>query len=110
MSGKSLLIVGVLSLSAAGIASAKTYDVILDQTAKAGTTEIQAGHYALKVQGSQATFKDLSSSKSYTTAVTAATSKSKFNETAVETDKKDGTVLLKEIDLAGSKTRLTFNR
>lgn len=109
MSGKSLLFVGALTLSSIGIASAaKSYDIVLDQTTKAGSTELKAGHYSVKVDGGQATFKDKDSSKSYTAAVTVADSDKKFDQTIVQTDTSGGSASIKEIDLGGSKTKLTF--
>ncbi|MDE3196469.1 MAG: hypothetical protein KGN84_09005 [Acidobacteriota bacterium] len=108
MSGKTLLIVGALTLSSIGIASAKSYDVVLGQNVKAGNTELKAGQYSVKVEGSQATFKDKSSSKSYTAQVTVVNSDKKFDQTTVLTNKSGDSVTVKEIDLGGSKTKLTF--
>lgn len=110
MSGKSLLFVGALALSSIGIASAKSYDIVLDQTTQAGSTELKAGRYAVKVDGTQATFKDKDSSKSYTAPVTVANSDTKFDQTTVQTNSQNGTVAIKEIDLGGSKTKLQFSR
>ena len=58
MTGKTLLIVGAMTLSSLGIASAKSYDIILDHASKAGATELKPGEYKLKVQGSQAVLTD----------------------------------------------------
>ena len=110
MSGKSLLSVGALALFSVGIASAKSYDIVLDQTTKAGSTELKAGRYSVKVDGAQATFKDKDSAKSYTAPVTVANSETRFDQTTVETDAQNGSVSLREIDLGGSKTKLQFNR
>ena len=107
MSGKSLLFVGALSLSSFAFAGVKSYDIVLDQTTKAGNTELKAGHYSVKVEGGQATFKDKASSKSFTAPVATAESDKKFDQTVVLTDKQGGSVSIREIDLDGSKTRRT---
>ena len=52
MTTKSLLLVATLAL--AGIASAKSYNITLSAPMKAGSVQLPAGEYSLKVQGSNA--------------------------------------------------------
>jgi hypothetical protein len=106
MTGKSLLIVGALTLSSLGIASAKTYDIILDQPAKAGATDLKAGEYKVKVEGSQAVFTDARNAKSFSVPVKIENGDKKFDNTAVETDNQGGVDSIHAIDLGGSNTRL----
>jgi hypothetical protein len=106
MTGKSLLIIGALTLSSMSIASAKSYDITLTAPAKAGATELKPGQYKLKVEGSQAVLTDEQTSKSFSIAVTMGHSDKKFDFTSVETTSKDGMDNIQAIDLGGSNTRL----
>jgi hypothetical protein len=109
MTTRSLLIVGALTLSSLGIASAKSFDVILGAPAMAGNTELKAGEYKLKVEGTQAIFTD-QSSKSITVAVKVENADHKFDQTSVETSNQNGMDSIQAIDLAGSKTKLEFGK
>jgi hypothetical protein len=109
MTTRSLLIVGALTLSS-GIASAKSFDVILAAPAMAGNTELKAGEYKLKVEGTQATFTEAQSSKSITVPVKIENADHKFGQTSVETSNQNGMDNIQAIDLAGSNTKLEFTR
>ena len=106
MTTRSLLIVGALTLSSLGIASAKSFDVILGAPAMAGSTELKAGEYKLKVEGTQATFTEVESSKSITVPVKIENADHKFGQTSVETSNQNGTDNIQSIGLAGSNTKL----
>jgi hypothetical protein len=107
MTGKSLLIVGALTLSSLGIASAKSYDIILEQPAKAGANELKPGEYRVKLDGSQAVFTDVQNAKfSFSVPVTVENNGKKFDSTAVETNNQGGMDNIQAIDLGGSNTRL----
>jgi VCBS repeat-containing protein len=108
MTTKSLLIVGALTLSSIGVASAKTFDVVLGAPAMAGTIELKPGDYKLKVEGSQAIFKELQSSKSFTVPVKVESADRKFGQTVVESTTQNGMDNIQSIDLAGSNTKLEF--
>jgi hypothetical protein len=110
MTAKSLLIIGALGLASIGIASAKSYDIRLDSPAMAGSTELKAGDYKLKVEGSQAVFTDVQSSKSWTAAVKVATGDRKFGDTVVESTQQGEMAHINAIDLAGSNTKLEFGQ
>jgi hypothetical protein len=110
MNIKSLLIVGALTLTSIGVASAKSYDVVLSNTSKAGSTELKAGEYKLKVDGSMATFTD-QDSKTYTVPVTVANANKKFQATTIETSSNAGDMdTITAIDLAGSNTKIQFTK
>jgi hypothetical protein len=104
MTTKSLLLIGTLAL--AGIASAKSYDIVLSSSVKAGNVQLAAGEYTLKVQGSNAVFTNVDTGKSFTTAVKAQDAGKKFNATAVDSNTKDGSEKITSIELGGSSTIL----
>jgi hypothetical protein len=110
MTGKSLLIVGALTLSSLGIASAKSYDIVLSAPAKAGATELKPGDYKLKIEGSQAVFTDAENAKSVSVPVRVENSDKKFNNTVVESTSQDGMDNIHAIDLGGSNTRLNLGQ
>jgi hypothetical protein len=110
MNGKSLLIVGALTLSSLGIASAKSYDIVLNAPSKAGATELKPGDYKLKVEGSQAVFTDAENAKSVSVPVKVENSDKKFNNTVVESTNQDGMDNIHAIDLGGSNTRLNLGQ
>jgi hypothetical protein len=104
MTTKSLLLIGTLAL--AGIASAKSYDIILSAPAKAGGVQLAAGEYSLKVQGSNAVFTNVETGKSFTTAVKSEDAGKKFSQTAVDTTSNNGSEQITVIELGGSSTQL----
>jgi hypothetical protein len=100
MTSKSLLLIGTLAL--AGIASAKSYDIILSAPAKAGSVQLPAGEYSLKVQGNNAVFTNVETGKSITAAVKVENGAKKFEQTAVDSTDNQ----IKSIELGGSSTVL----
>ena len=104
MKTKSLLFIGTLAL--AGIASAKSYDIVLSSPAKAGALQLNAGEYSVKVKGSNAVFTNVDTGKSFTAPVKVQTGSKKFENTAVDTQKQNGADEIKSIELGGSKTPL----
>ena len=109
MTLKSLLIVGTLSLASFGIASAKSYDIVLSQPTMAGATQLQPGEYKLKVENNQAVFTDVQNEKTFTTPVKVETKNQKFGETQVQTSHQGDMDHISKIDLGGSTTELNFN-
>ena len=107
MTIKAMFIVGALCLSAAAFAGTKSYQVSLTTAVKAGSAKLPAGQYKLTVDGSNAVLTD-ANKKAYTNAVKVETGDRKYQETAVETEKRDGEEHLKSIKLGGSTTKLEF--
>ena len=99
-----------MTLSSLGIASAKTYDITLSAPAKAGATDLKAGEYKLKVEGSQAVFTDAQNAKSVSIPVTVENSDKKFDYTSVESTDQNGVTNIHAIDLGNSNTRLTLGQ
>jgi hypothetical protein len=100
MTSKSLLLIGTLAL--AGIASAKSYDIVLSSPQKAGSIQLAAGEYSLKVQGSNAIFTNVETGKSVTAPVKVENATKKFEQTAVDSTGDQ----IKSIELGGSNTML----
>lgn len=105
---KKLLAISALALASLTMLSAKTYEIILSAPTKAGSVQLKPGQYSLKVEGSNATFTDKESAKSFTTPVKVETVDKKYDDTKVQTTKDGGTDRIEEIDLGGSKTKLGF--
>ena len=105
---KKLLAIGVLALSSLTILSAKTYELTLSIPAKAGSVELKPGQYKLKVEGANAVFTDVNTSKSFTTPVKVVPTDKKFDDTKVMTTKNGDSDKIEEIELGGSKTKLDF--
>ncbi len=110
MSGKSSLVVLALMLSGLGTASAKSYNVTIPAPSMAGATELKAGEYKLKVEGSQAVFTDVPSGKSISVPVKVENSDKKYSYTLLETEDQNGMNIIRAIDLEGSNTRLTVGQ
>ena len=106
MNGKSFLIAGVLALASIGVASAKSYEITLVSPAKAGSNELKAGQYKVKVEGSQAVFTNEQDARSVSVPVTIEHNGQKFDRTAVETESKGGVDTIQRIMLGGSDTRV----
>lgn len=110
---KKLLATGVLtlfsiSLLSAGTPRAKSYEITIVSPTKAGSVQLKPGQYKVKVEGSNAIFTEVNSSKSLSTPVKVETGDKKFDDTTVQITKDGGTERLDEIDLGGSKTKLEF--
>jgi len=105
---KNLFLAGVLSLASLTIVSAKSYEIVLSAPTKVGAVQLKAGQYTLKVQGSNAVFTDVDTSKTYTTPVKVENGNTKYDETKIQSSKQGDTDLVQEIDLGGSKTKLGF--
>jgi len=105
---KKFFAVASLSLLSLAALSAKTYDITLSNPVKAGDAQLKAGHYTLKVEGSNAIFTEVGKSKSVTTPVKVQSTDKKFDDTRVHSTKDGGEERINEIDLGGSKTKLGF--
>jgi hypothetical protein len=105
---KKFMVVAALALSSMTVVCAKSYDIILSGPTKAGNITLKAGQYRLKVDGSNAIFTDVNSSKSFTTPVKVETTEKKYEDTRVQSTKDGDTDKIQEIDLGGSKTKLGF--
>ena len=103
---KSLLPAAALFLSVIGIASAKSWDIMVDSTAKAGSMQLPAGYYHVKLVGNQAVFTRDETGKKYSVDVKVQKADKKYTDTAVENSQVNVTEVIHSIDLGGTDTRL----
>jgi hypothetical protein len=109
INAKTLLFTCALALSILGVASAKSYSVVISESAKVGTATLKPGEYEVSVKGDQAVFRG-TGQKDITVPVKVEQGSSKFNATSIDSSQKDGTTSINEIDLGGSTTRLEFGQ
>ena len=105
---KKVLAISALALASLTVLSAKTYEIILTAPTKAGSVQLKPGQYSLKVVGSNVTFTDENSSKTFTTPANIETVDKKYDDTKVQSSKDGDNDRIEEIDLGGSKTKLGF--
>ena len=107
---KKLLLTSALAFSFLSLASAaKVYEIVLSSPTKVGNVQLKAGQYKLKINNGNAVFTEVETSKSFTTPVKVENTDQKFDETVVDTSVTDGTATVKDIQLGGSKTKLSFD-
>jgi hypothetical protein len=113
MTTKSILRItslGVLGLAGLGIATAKSYDITLVTPTMAGSTELKPGDYKLKVEGTEAVFTDVQTSKSWKAPVKIENGNQKFDDTRIESSNQGEMAHIQAIDLGGSTTKLEFGQ
>lgn len=108
MKKKLSLLAAVLALATVSFASAKTYNVSLTHPSVAGKQQLTAGDYKVKVDGGNAIFTDLKTSKSVTVPVKVETGDKKFKFTAVDSTSAGASERINAIELGGSTTKLEF--
>jgi len=109
MMKKSLLLIGVVSLFTMAFAGTKSYSITFIKTAKAGSVELPAGDYMLKVDNGKAIFTDTRTLKSQTVPVKVETNGHKFAQTEVDSKTEGSAELLESIGLGGSTTKIEFS-
>lgn len=107
MKKNTLLILCALAVSVTGIATAKSYSFTLTAPTKAGTTTLKPGDYQVELKGTDAVFTN-PDGKTIKVPVKVGQGDKKFGTTLVDTGSKDGATVIREIDLAGSTTKLQF--
>jgi hypothetical protein len=105
---RTLLLTAALAIFTLSVASAKSYDIMLSSQTKVGTVQLKAGEYRLTINGTKATFTDVSTTKAYTTEVKVENTDTKYADTTVDSQKDGTTSVIKAIELGGSKTKLSF--
>ena len=109
MTKRSLLLLGVLAMSILSIASAKSYTITFTSPTMVGSSQLAAGDYTLKVDGSNAVFTNVNSNKSVTAPVKIENGAKKYNVTSVDTTMNGAAQHINDIQLGGSTTQLDFN-
>lgn len=95
-------------LLCASLLLAKTYTITLSDPSKVGNSELKPGSYTLKLEGDKAIFLDRARKPVVETPVKIENANRKFDSTAIEFRKVDGTNRILAISLGGSKTKLVF--
>jgi len=103
-----LLLLGALALSTLSLASAKTYDIMLTQASQAGSVQLAAGEYHVKIEGSNAIFTNLDTAKKTSVPVKVENVEKKYSVTAVDTNDSNGSSKVEAIELGGTTTKLGF--
>ena len=94
-------------LAALGIASAKTYNVSFNQAVTVAGTELKAGGYRLDLNGDKVVITN--GKQSVQSPVKVQQGDKKFSSTSVQlSNAEGGKLLVQEIDLGGTKTKLVF--
>jgi len=102
---RSLILFAALGLSVAG---AKTYDITLDSAAKAGSVELKAGKYSLQLMEDSKVRFTSATGQTVETSAKLSTVEKKFSSTQIDLKQNNGTALIDEIDLGGTKTKIQF--
>lgn len=108
MKSRLSLLAAVLALATISFASAKTYSVSLTHPSLAGTQQLTAGEYRVKVDGGTAVFTDMRTSKSVTVPVKIETGDKKFKVTSVDSSNAGAAERINSIELGGSTTKIEF--
>ena len=105
-----MLWVGILTLSTVAIVSAKSYEVVFSTPVQAGSAQLAAGTYKLKVEGSNAIFTDERTQKSVTVPAKVSETSTKYNATSLDNSTQGSTVQVNSIKLGGTKTLVEFGK
>ena len=97
----------VIALLGVSLASAKSYTITLSDPCQAGSSQLKAGQYTLKVDGAKVVLID-TKGKAIETTAKVETADRKFDQTAVVISKVEGANRLQSITLAGSKSKVIF--
>ncbi len=108
MTKKSLFLVGFVSACSFALAGTKSYDVVFDHQAIAGSLQLAPGEYKLKVENGTATFTDVRTRKSVSAPAKLETAGRKFAYTAVDVVREGTTDRVAAIQLGGSATKVEF--
>jgi len=91
------------------IASAKSYEISVDNISKVGDVQLQPGLYKVSLAGNKVKFTSETSGKSVETNATVdTTSKTKFESTSVESEQSKTGNTIHEINLGGTPTTIKF--
>ena len=105
---KNFLMIAALAVASLSVAGAKSYEIVLNHAAVAGQTTLAAGHYRVKLNGSNLEFINVENSKSTSVPVKVQTGASKFEYTAVDTKTNNGVDQIEAIELQDTNTKLAF--
>ena len=92
------------------MAGTKSWYVTLSEPVMAGTSQLKAGDYEVKVNGNEAVLTDESNGKSVKVPVSLEHSDRKFDNTELDTVSKDGKESIRSITLGGSNTKIVLSQ
>ena len=96
------------ALFGASLASAKSYQIVLENPSKVGNTDLKRGKYGVAVEGSGVRFIDSASGKSIETNGTVVNTQKKYRDTIINTKNVNGANQIQEIELGGTSTKIQF--
>lgn len=102
---RTLVLFAALGLS---IASAKSYEIQLDNPTKVAGMDLKPGKYSVAVMDDTKIKITDASGKSLEASAKISTADKKFNATMVDIMQGNGSVQIREIDLGGTKTKILF--
>jgi hypothetical protein len=102
---KTLMLFAALGAS---IASAKSYEITLDNAVSVGDVKLTPGKYSFSVMDESKVRFTASNGQAVEARAKVSTSDRKFENTMVDTKQVNGSVQVDEIDLGGTKTRVQF--
>ena len=102
------VILTVLVLALAAVASAAGYGFTLNAPLKVGSNDLAPGDYKVSIQGSIGVITQVKTSKSFTVFVRLETAIHDYDKTALEISNAGGEQKQKALDVGGSNTRLVF--
>jgi len=98
----------IFALATLSVFGAKSYDLTFDQPATVGNVKLAAGHYSVKVDATTVHFKNLDTGKTVDVTGKLGTANQKFDSTSSTSNADNGTLMVKEIDLGGTNTKIEF--
>jgi hypothetical protein len=104
---KSKLMLGACVFSLGIAAAASSYHVKISDPTWVGTTELKPGEYAVQVEGDKVTFK--MGKNVITVPAKVEENASKFADNQMLMKSENGQSKLKELDLAGTKSKILLN-
>lgn len=92
----------------AGTPNLKTYKITLPNPSRVGSNELAPGDYRLALGADSVRVTEMKSGKSVEVAAKVETGETKFNHTAITSQKADGIAHIREIRLGGTKILIAF--
>jgi len=110
MTKKLLLSLGAMVFATVSFAAPKSYEISIPSPVIAGTVQLAAGDYKLRIDGSNATFTDVHTGKSVDVPAKVENMDTKFDATAMQTSRQGEIDHVVAIDLGGSKFKVEFGQ
>lgn len=105
---KSLILAAALGLASMTVASAKTFNMVLSETAVAGSTQLAAGTYTVNVTPRYAMFTNTDTSKSVMVLYRLDSTNANYEHTAIDLKNEGGAKHIESIELESTGTKLEF--